>query len=80
MDKTKAGVTGLMQSIKSRVENQQAENEINLASRILGENRVIKDKDDAGKPKILPVFRLNKDTYAMAFKALHWDTQEQMGL
>ena len=32
LDKTKSGVTGLMQSIKSRVENKQAENEINLAA------------------------------------------------
>ena len=84
MDKTKTGIASLLYSKKSEIRSLEVDKEIEHAATVLGSGRVIKEqgeqvKEAKQKPK-LPVFKLNKDTYAMAFKALHWETQESMGL
>ena len=40
-----------------------------------------KDKVEEAKPARKPAtLKLGKDTYAMAFKALHWESGQQMNL
>jgi hypothetical protein len=62
-----------MQSMKTKTYSIQAEHEVKLASQVLGEARVVKEQGDGAKKLSKnPVFKLNKDTYAMAFRSLHW--------
>ena len=80
-EKTKAGVSNLMTSIRTKTYSIQAEHEVKLASQVLGEARVVREQGDGDKKLSKnPVFKVNKDTYAMAFRALHWETQHDMCL
>ena len=60
-------------------------NQVNMAERSVGESKIV-GADNGGvniesqktdgkkeKPKI-QTFKMSRDTYAMAFKALHWES------
>lgn len=79
MAKTKSGIVGLMQGIKAKVQDKVANNEIEHACKILGTERVHNDHPNKELNPHAELILVN-NTYALAFKALHCDTQEEMGL
>lgn len=79
-------------TVEWKMREKKAENEIDMAVRVVGSQKISKpeEKEDseAKKPKgpegppdtTYATMTMRKDTYAMAFKALHWESALQIKL